>query len=126
VAATYEYWTAVFRVGLEGFNDYDHDEINTIAEEGWEPVNLTAVHNGFATLVLFRREVPGASRRQPAPVRKAAANKKATPAKAGAAKGGAAKGSAAKKAVASKAVASKAVASKKASPVAKTAARKAR
>jgi hypothetical protein len=111
VAATYEYWTAVFRVGLEGFNDYDHDEINTIAEEGWEPINLTAVHNGFATLVLFRREVPGSGRRAAASSTKSANAKKAAPAKANAAKAGAGK---------------KAAPAKKVSPVAKAAARKAR
>ena len=60
MVAKFEYWTAVFGVGLDGFSDYDHDELNAIASEGWEPVNLTAVHNGFATVVLFRRELGGA------------------------------------------------------------------
>jgi hypothetical protein len=77
----FEYWTAVFGVGLDGFSDYDHDELNAIAAEGWEPVNLTAVHNGFATVVLFRREVaPATPRARPASGAKKAA-KKATPAK---------------------------------------------
>ena len=74
MAAKFEYWTAVFGVGLDGFSDYDHDELNAIAAEGWEPVNLTAVHNGFATVVLFRREVAGA---KPAAAKKAPAAKKA-------------------------------------------------
>ena len=85
MAAKYEYWTAVFGVGLDGFSDYDHDELNAIAAEGWEPVNLTAVHNGFATVVLFRREVAAAAGK--APAKKAApAAKGAAPAKAAAAK----------------------------------------
>jgi hypothetical protein len=57
VAGNYEYWTAVFGVGLDGFSDYDHDELNAIAAEGWEPVQIAAVHNGFAAVVLFRREL---------------------------------------------------------------------
>jgi len=78
MAAKYEYWTAVFGVGLDGFPDYEHDELNAIAAEGWEPVNLTAVHNGFATIVLFRREVPAASRAAaPAKAAKKAPAKKA-------------------------------------------------
>jgi hypothetical protein len=77
LAATFEYWTAVFGVGIDGFSDFDHDELNAIAAEGWEPVQLTAVHGGFATLVLFRREA-GAQPR-PEPTKKAA--KKAAGAK---------------------------------------------
>jgi hypothetical protein len=85
VAANFEYWTAVFGVGLDGFSDFDHDELNAIAAEGWEPVQMTAVHNGFATVVLFRREVApvGASVTR-AGAKKAApkkATKKAVPAK---------------------------------------------
>lgn len=57
MAATYEYWTAVFGVGLDGFSDFDHEELNAIAAEGWEPVQMTAVHNGFAVCVLFRRDL---------------------------------------------------------------------
>ena len=80
MAAKFEYWTAVFGVGLDGFSDYDHDELNAIAAEGWEPVNMTAVHNGFAAVVMFRREVEAA--RAAPPVAKAAkaakAAKKAT------------------------------------------------
>jgi hypothetical protein len=77
VAAKFEYWTAVFGVGLEGFSDYDHDELNAIAAEGWEPVNMTAIHNGFATVVLFRREVAPAPRTAKAAAGKAAASKAA-------------------------------------------------
>ena len=76
MAAKFEYWTAVFGVGLDGFSDYDHDELNAIAAEGWEPVNLTAVHNGFATVVLFRREV-ASSRPAKAAEKKAPAAKRA-------------------------------------------------
>jgi hypothetical protein len=79
VAAKFEYWTAVFGVGLDGFSDYDHDELNAIAGEGWEPVNLTAVHNGFAAVVLFRRELAGAGTPGAAKAVKKAA-KKARPA----------------------------------------------
>lgn len=55
--ANFEYWTAVFPVGLEGFSDVDHDELNTIAEQGWEPFQMSPVHGGFAVVVMFRREV---------------------------------------------------------------------
>jgi len=65
VAANFEYWTAVFGVGLDGFSDYDHDELNAIAEQGWEPIQIAAVHNGFAAIVMFRRELDPA----PAPAR---------------------------------------------------------
>ena len=81
MAAEFEYWTSVFGVGLDGFSDYDHDELNSIAAEGWEPVNLTAVHNGFAVVVLFRRALAPSARKSP-PAKKAAttaaAAKKAT------------------------------------------------
>ncbi len=60
MAGKYEYWTAVFGVNLDGFSDFDHDEINAIAAEGWEPFTMTAVHGGFAVVVLFRRPVGGA------------------------------------------------------------------
>ena len=65
MAANFEYWTAVFPVGLEGFSDFDHEELNAIAEQGWEPFELTAVHGGFAVVVLFRRALqppPSAAR----------------------------------------------------------------
>lgn len=84
MAAAYEYWTAVFGVGLDGFSDFDHEELNAIANEGWEPVQLTAVHNGFATLVMFRRERatprqrPGPPPRDSAPVKKTLARKSPT------------------------------------------------
>ena len=55
--ANFEYWTAVFPVGLEGFSDVDHDELNAIAEQGWEPFQMSSIHGGFAVVVLFRREL---------------------------------------------------------------------
>lgn len=89
MAANFEYWTAVFGVGLDGFSDYDHEELNAIAAEGWEPVQMTAVHNGFATVVLFRRELAPTRGRTPpkpaptkaAPAKKAPVTRKATPTK---------------------------------------------
>ena len=81
MTAKYEYWTAVFGVGLDGFSDFDHEELNAIANEGWEPVNLTAVHNGFATLVLFRRERSTPRARPGPPPQKTQPVKKAVPAK---------------------------------------------
>ena len=75
MAANFEYWTAVFPVGLEGFSDADHDELNAIAEQGWEPYQMTAVHGGFAVVVLFRRELEPPTH-QPPP-RKAAGGQKA-------------------------------------------------
>ena len=60
--ANFEYWTAVFPVGLEGFSDVDHDELNAIAEQGWEPFQMTAVHGGFAVVVMFRRPLEPAPR----------------------------------------------------------------
>ena len=75
MAAKFEYWTAVFGVGLDGFSDYDHDEMTAIAAEGGEPVNLTAVHNGFASLVLFRREITSARPAAGGAVKKAPAKK---------------------------------------------------
>lgn len=79
MAANFEYWTAVFGVGLDGFSDYDHDELNAIAAEGWDPVQMTAVHNGFAVVVLFRRELaPTRPLKAPSPAKSAAPAKKAT------------------------------------------------
>ncbi len=80
VAANFEYWTAVFPVGLEGFSDADHDELNVIAEQGWEPFQMSAVHGGFAVVVLFRRELAPPPRT--APVAKRAVAKKAAAKKA--------------------------------------------
>ena len=74
MAANFEYWTAVFPVGIDGFSDFDHEELNAIAEQGWEPSQMTAVHGGFAVVVMFRREL------DPAPARPAAS--RATAAKA--------------------------------------------
>ena len=69
--ANFEYWTAVFPVGLEGFSDADHDEVNAIAEQGWEPFQMSAVHGGFAVVVMFRRELEPPPRAAP-PAKKAA------------------------------------------------------
>jgi len=55
----YEYTTEVFSVGLEGLAPVDTDRLGAMAAEGWEPSLMTPVHNGFATLVLFRREGGG-------------------------------------------------------------------
>ena len=55
----YEYTTEVFAVGLEGLAAVDTDRLGDMAAEGWEPSLMTPVHNGFATLVLFRRESDG-------------------------------------------------------------------
>ena len=68
--ANFEYWTAVFPVGLEGFSDMDHEELNAIAEQGWEPFEMSAVHGGFAVVVLFRRELEPPRRNAP-PAKKA-------------------------------------------------------
>jgi hypothetical protein len=78
VAANFEYWTAVFPVGLEGFSDADHDELNAIAEQGWEPFQMSAVHGGFAVVVLFRREFEPLPRK--VPVAKKVTRKAARPA----------------------------------------------
>ena len=78
MAVRYEYWTAAFAVGLEGLNDWDQGELNSIAAEGWEPCLMTSVHGGFATLIMFRRE---ATARKAAPAKKAAPVKKAAAAK---------------------------------------------
>ena len=64
----YEYTSAVFAVGLEGFAPVDDDRITAMAAEGWEPAHMTPVHNGFAAVVLFRRKATGA----PRPVKTAA------------------------------------------------------
>ena len=74
MAVIFEYWTAVFGVGLDGFSDYDHEELNAIAEQGWEPIQITAVHGGFAAIVLFRRELETSG---PARAARAGAAKKA-------------------------------------------------
>ena len=72
MAGKYEYWTAVFGVGLDGLSDFDHDELNAIAAEGWEPFDMTAVHGGFAVVVMFRREtLTGGRAAVSAPVKKA-------------------------------------------------------
>jgi len=79
VSADYEYITSVFGIGLEGFSDYDHDELNAFAELGWEPYLVTGVHNGFAALILFRRLLPGRGRTaaRKAPAKKTAAKQTA-------------------------------------------------
>jgi len=107
VSADYEYITSVFGIGLEGFSDYDHDELNAFAELGWEPYLVTGVHNGFAALILFRRLLPGRGRTaaRKAPAKKTAA--KQTAAKKTAAQTAAAK-TAAKEVPAKKAAAKRA------------------
>jgi topoisomerase IA-like protein len=94
--AAYEYWTAVFGVNLDGFSDFDHDEVNAIAAEGWEPFSMTAVHGGFAVVVMFRRPAGGAAAARSAPAKKAPV-KKALAKKAPAKKAPAAKQAAAAK-----------------------------
>lgn len=101
----YEYTSEVFAVGLEGFAPVDNRKITAMAAEGWEPTHMTTVHNGFAAVVLFRRE-GGTARRAAATaataagtrVRKTAATK-AVPARPAAARpAAAAKKAATKKA----------------------------
>ena len=69
----FEYTSEVFAVGLKGFAEVDNERITDLAAEGWEPTLMSTVHNGFAAVVLFRREAapgrravatprPGASR----------------------------------------------------------------
>lgn len=79
----HEYTTAVFAVGLEGFAQVDNDRITAMAAEGWEPTHMTPVHNGFAAVVLFRREAGTAPRTSPRPAvtRTRKAPPKATPAR---------------------------------------------
>ena len=87
--ANFEYWTAVFPVGLEGFSDLDHDELNAIAEQGWEPFQMSAVHGGFAVVVMFRRELEPPPRSVPPAkkaVKSAASAKKAAAKKASSAR----------------------------------------
>ncbi len=57
----YEYTTEVFSVGLEGLAAVDTDKLGDMAAKGWEPSLMTPVHNGFATLVLFRRATDGSA-----------------------------------------------------------------
>ncbi|MGH9283783.1 MAG: hypothetical protein ACRD0S_12715, partial [Acidimicrobiales bacterium] len=75
----YEYTSDVFAVGLEGFAPVDDKKITAMAAEGWEPTHMTTVHNGFAAVVLFRREGGPAGR---APARAAAGRVRKAPAKA--------------------------------------------
>ena len=70
----YEYTSEVFAVGLEGFAPVDNDKITVMAAEGWEPTHMTTVHNGFAAVVLFRREA-GAAGRAPAAATRVRARK---------------------------------------------------
>ncbi|HVM01849.1 MAG TPA: hypothetical protein VM263_04195, partial [Acidimicrobiales bacterium] len=56
----YEYTSAVFAVGLDGFAPVDNDRITAMAAEGWEPAHMAPVHSGFAAVVLFRREAAAA------------------------------------------------------------------
>jgi len=52
----YEYTSAVFAVGLEGFAQVDNDRITAMAADGWEPTHMASIHSGFAAVVMFRRE----------------------------------------------------------------------
>lgn len=72
-----EYTSEVFAVGLGGFAPVDNDKINAMAAEGWEPTHMTTVHNGFAAVVLFRRE--SQRRRRVPPSRAATPVARATP-----------------------------------------------
>lgn len=82
----YDYASEVFSVGLEGFAQVDIDRINALASDGWEPTHMTPVHNGFAALVLFRRE-GGRPRKTTKPVpKKAVARTTAQPTKKAAAR----------------------------------------
>lgn len=87
----YEYTTRVFSVGLEGFASVDTDVIAALTAEGWEPTLMTPVHNGFATIVLFRRE--GGAAGWVAPPAKARASAAAAAAAAAAGRSGKAVGS---------------------------------
>lgn len=75
VSVGYEYISGVFGVGLEGFADYDHEELNAYGDLGWEPFMVTAVHNGMAALILFRRPLPARRPARKAPAKKVAAKK---------------------------------------------------
>ena len=74
----YHYTTAVFAVGLEGFAEVDNERITAMAADGWEPLHMAPVHNGFAAVVLFRRE--GAPPSRPT-ARATTARTRKTPAK---------------------------------------------
>lgn len=87
MAVTYEYASATYGVALEGLPVPDEEALNAVAAEGWEPVLMTSVHNGFAVMILFRRELGHVAPRRPAarssttrqaPAKKAPAAKKST------------------------------------------------
>ena len=80
----YEYTTEVFSVGIQGLAPVDEARLEELADEGWEPTLMTPVHNGFATLVMFRREAGGG---RPAPAKAKPANKAAPAKKQATAKG---------------------------------------
>lgn len=83
----YQYTTEVFSVGLEGLAPVDDERLGEMAADGWEPTLMTPVHNGFATLVLFRREgAAGLVRRPKAAAAAAPARGKAAAASKAAAK----------------------------------------
>lgn len=81
MAATYEYASATYGVALEGLPVPDEEALNAVTADGWEPVLMTSVHNGFAVMILFRRELGHVEPRRPAaksrkaPAKKAAAKK---------------------------------------------------
>lgn len=77
----FEYTSAVFAVGLEGFAPVDNDRITAMAADGWEPTQMASIHGGFAAVVLFRRQAPAgrvAAARAASAV-PASAKKRATP-----------------------------------------------
>lgn len=80
MAQTYEYASATYGVGLEGLPVSDEEALNAVADDGWEPMLMTSVHNGFAVLILFRRLMGSGPARKKAtvPTRKAAGATKKT------------------------------------------------
>lgn len=77
MAATYEYASATYGVALEGLPIADEEALNAVTADGWEPVLMTSVHNGFAVMILFRRELGHVAPRRPAT--KSSAKKAAEP-----------------------------------------------
>ena len=88
MAVAYEYASATYGVALEGLPVPDEEALNAVAADGWEPVLMTSVHNGFAVMILFRRELGHLAPRRP--------TAKSSPAKSAPAKAAPAKSSPAK------------------------------
>lgn len=63
---TYEYASATYGAALEGLPVPDEEALNAVAADGWEPILMTSVHNGFAVMILFRRELGHVAPRRPA------------------------------------------------------------